>query len=120
MCNLYSLTKGQAAIIEFTRAMRDTTGNLPPLPGIFPDYQAPVVRNAPDGMRELAMLRWGMPSSSFAQTEATKRRAAKLEAKGKLVDFKELLGTEATATVVERRAQDRGPRFEKRWRARGR
>jgi hypothetical protein len=29
MCNLYSITKGQWAIIEFTRAMRDTTGNLP-------------------------------------------------------------------------------------------
>ena len=40
MCNLYSITKGQAAIIEFTRAMRDTTGNMPPLPGIFPDYKA--------------------------------------------------------------------------------
>jgi hypothetical protein len=32
VCNLYSITKGQAAIREFTRAMRDTTGNLPPLP----------------------------------------------------------------------------------------
>jgi hypothetical protein len=31
MCNLYSLTKGQAAIIATARAMRDTTGNLPPL-----------------------------------------------------------------------------------------
>jgi putative SOS response-associated peptidase YedK len=62
MCNLYSITKGQAAILELTRAMRDRTGNLPPLPGIFPDYEAPVVRNAPDGARELAMLRWGMPS----------------------------------------------------------
>jgi putative SOS response-associated peptidase YedK len=61
MCNLYSITKGQAAIIAFTRAMRDTTGNLPSLPGIFPDYLAPIVRNAPDGVRELAMLRWGMP-----------------------------------------------------------
>lgn len=61
MCNLYSITNGQAAIIAFTRAIRDTTGNLPPLPGIFPDYTAPVVRNAPDGVRELAMLRWGMP-----------------------------------------------------------
>lgn len=47
MCNLYSLTKGQAAIIAFTRALRDTTGNMPPLPGIFPDYKAPIVRNAP-------------------------------------------------------------------------
>jgi hypothetical protein len=44
--------------IAFTRAMRDTTGNLPPLPGIFPDYMAPVVRNALDGVRELAMARW--------------------------------------------------------------
>src|SRR5258708_32532463 len=61
MCNLYSSTKGQAAIIALTRAMRDTTGNLPPMPGIFPDYTAPIVRNAPDGLRELAMARWGMP-----------------------------------------------------------
>jgi putative SOS response-associated peptidase YedK len=65
MCNLYSLTKGQAAIIELTRAMTDTTGNLPPLPGIFPDYRAPIVRNR-DGSRELAMARWGMPSPAFA------------------------------------------------------
>src|SRR5918993_3574802 len=61
MCNLYSLTKGQAAIRELARAMRDTTGNLPPLPGIFPDQMAPVVRTARDGARELAMLRWGFP-----------------------------------------------------------
>lgn len=61
MCNLYSITKGQAAIVAWTRAMRDTTGNLPPLPGVFPDYLAPIVRNAPDGVRELAMARWGMP-----------------------------------------------------------
>src|SRR5450432_3101213 len=65
VCNLYGITKGQAAIREFTRAMRDTTGNLPPLPGIFPDYMAPIVRNAPDGVRELAMLRWGMPGPAI-------------------------------------------------------
>jgi putative SOS response-associated peptidase YedK len=61
MCNLYSVTKPQTAIVEWTRAMRDTTGNLPPLPGVFPDYLAPIVRNAPDGARELMMARWGMP-----------------------------------------------------------
>lgn len=61
MCNLYSLTKGQAAIRELARAMRDTTGNLPPLPGILPDQMAPVVRNGRDGEREVAMLRWGFP-----------------------------------------------------------
>ena len=65
MCNLYSITKGQQAIREFTRAMSDRTGNLPPLPGVFPDYAAPIARNQPDG-RELAMARWGMPSPAFA------------------------------------------------------
>ena len=65
MCNLYSLSKGQAAIIELARAMRDSTGNMPMLPGIFPDYSAPIVRNHPEG-RELAMARWGMPSPAFA------------------------------------------------------
>jgi putative SOS response-associated peptidase YedK len=65
MCNLYSITKGQQAIREFTRAMSDRVGNLPPLPGVFPDYAAPIVRNQPAG-RELAMARWGMPSPAFA------------------------------------------------------
>jgi putative SOS response-associated peptidase YedK len=45
--------------------MSDSTGNLPPLPGIFPDYAAPIVRNQPGG-RELMMARWGMPSPAFA------------------------------------------------------
>jgi putative SOS response-associated peptidase YedK len=62
MCNLYSITKGPQAIRDFARAMRDRTGNLPPIPGVFPDYFAPIVHNADDGARELAMARWGMPS----------------------------------------------------------
>ena len=65
MCNLYSLTRGQAAILAMTRAMTDLTGNMPPLPGVYPDYLAPVVRNG-EGGRELAYARWGMPSPAFA------------------------------------------------------
>jgi putative SOS response-associated peptidase YedK len=65
MCNLYSYTKGQAAIRELANAMHDRTGNLPVMPSIFPDYRAPIVRNAPDG-RELILARWGMPSPIFA------------------------------------------------------
>jgi putative SOS response-associated peptidase YedK len=61
MCNLYSLTKGQAAIVAIVRALRDHTGNMPPLPGIFPDYMAPIARTGADGLRELVMARWGMP-----------------------------------------------------------
>jgi putative SOS response-associated peptidase YedK len=56
-------TRGQAAIRELTKAIRDSTGNLPSLPGIYPDYLAPIVKNTPDG-RELAMARWGMPTPS--------------------------------------------------------
>jgi len=66
MCNLYSLTKGQQAIRDLAGAMRDVSGNLPLFPGIFPDYAAPIVRNAPDGVRELSTARWGMPSPVFA------------------------------------------------------
>ncbi len=65
MCNLYSMTKGQAAIRQLAGAMTDSAGNLPPLQGIFPDYAAPIVRNQPGG-RELMMARWGMPSPAFA------------------------------------------------------
>jgi putative SOS response-associated peptidase YedK len=64
MCNLYSVTKGQAAIRELTGAMIDSTGNLPSMPGIFPDFLAPIVRNQPAG-RELMLARWGMPSPAF-------------------------------------------------------
>src|SRR5271166_150163 len=53
MCNLYSITKGPQAIRDFARVMHDTTGNLPPIPGVFPDYSAPIVRNLEEGAREL-------------------------------------------------------------------
>jgi putative SOS response-associated peptidase YedK len=32
------------------------------MPGVFPDYLAPVIRNSDEGEgRELVMMRWGMP-----------------------------------------------------------
>ena len=61
MCNLYSETKGQAAIRGLFRVQHDRTGNLPSFPAIFPDQPAPIVRNSVDGERELVMARWGMP-----------------------------------------------------------
>jgi putative SOS response-associated peptidase YedK len=78
MCNSYSLTKGQAAIIALVRAMCDRTGNLPPMPGIFPDFLAPIARNAPDGVRELVMARWGMPGPrAYAGSPITNIRNVK-------------------------------------------
>jgi putative SOS response-associated peptidase YedK len=61
VCNLYSVTTNQEAIRRLFRVGRDLTGNLPPLPGIFPDYISPVIRVSQDGERELTMMRWGMP-----------------------------------------------------------
>ncbi|MBB6228795.1 putative SOS response-associated peptidase YedK [Polymorphobacter multimanifer] len=60
------MTSGQQAIRALADAMRDTSGNLPMLPAIFPDNAAPIVRTGTDGVRELAMARWGMPSPTFA------------------------------------------------------
>lgn len=62
MCNLYSNISSQRAILDLVRATRDTTGNLPPQPAIFPDQVAPVVRTAGDGVRELVKMRWGFPT----------------------------------------------------------
>jgi putative SOS response-associated peptidase YedK len=60
MCNLYSITTNQAAIIALFRVVNRYVGNLAPMPGVFPDYPAPVIRNTDNGT-ELAMIRWGMP-----------------------------------------------------------
>jgi hypothetical protein len=60
VCNLYSITTNQAAIIALFRVMNRYVGNLQPMLGVFPDYPAPVVRNA-GTERELVMMRWGMP-----------------------------------------------------------
>ncbi len=60
MCNLYSITTNQEAIRALFRVMNRYVGNLAPMPGVFPDYPAPVVRNA-GAEREMTMMRWGMP-----------------------------------------------------------
>ncbi|KFC70278.1 hypothetical protein FF80_01060 [Devosia sp. LC5] len=68
MCNLYAHLSNQQANLDFVSDMRRinaNAGNLVGHPAIFSDYPAPIVRNTPDGP-ELAMVRWGMPSSKFA------------------------------------------------------
>jgi putative SOS response-associated peptidase YedK len=60
MCNLYSITTNQDAIRRLFAVTRDMAGNLPSMPGVFPDQEAPVVRNH-GSQRELIKMRWGMP-----------------------------------------------------------
>jgi putative SOS response-associated peptidase YedK len=57
---LYSITTNQAAIIALFRVINRYVGNLQPMPGVFPDFPAPVIRNS-EGGREMLMMRWGMP-----------------------------------------------------------
>ena len=51
MCNLYSITTNQAAISALFRVVNRYVGNLAPMPGVFPDYKAPIVRNGAEGPR---------------------------------------------------------------------
>jgi len=60
MCNLYSITTNQDAIRRIFAVLDDITGNLPPMPGVFPDQEAPIVRQH-NGQRQLIKMRWGMP-----------------------------------------------------------
>ena len=61
MCNLYSITTNQAAIAALFRIVNRYVGNLAPMPGVFPDYPAPVIRSAD---REMTLMRWGMPPAT--------------------------------------------------------
>jgi putative SOS response-associated peptidase YedK len=55
-----SITTNEEAITRLFRVINRYVGNLAPMPGVFPDYPAPVIRNTNTGS-ELAMMRWGMP-----------------------------------------------------------
>src|SRR3954467_8071218 len=69
MCNLYSMTKTKDAMRQLPMAFDDRGLNLPSLPGIYPDYAAPIIRNnggTTAAGRDLTMARWGMPSPQMA------------------------------------------------------
>jgi putative SOS response-associated peptidase YedK len=93
MCNLYNITTTQDAIRSFVSVTHDIIGNMEPSLDVYPDRFGPIVRNN-EGRRELAKIRWGMPSSKQALYQAASKRADKIRAKGKDVDFEELLKME--------------------------
>lgn len=105
MCNLYSHRRNVDARRALFAPFRDGWINLPSLPDIFPDYEAPIIRNEPDGPR-LAMTRWGMPSSAKAISDAAIIRADKLRAKSKEVDFSALLKAEPDKGTTNVRRTD--------------
>ena len=93
MCNLYTLRKGPAAIRDLFDTIRDDVGNLEPA-DVYPDYAAPIVRHDDGDGLLLTRARWGLTSSRKAILDAATKRADKLRAKGKDVDFDDLLKME--------------------------
>jgi hypothetical protein len=46
MCNLYCIARRQGAMRRLFEVANDLTGNLPPMPGVFPDMPAPIMQSA--------------------------------------------------------------------------
>lgn len=108
MCNLYSHTRNVEAMRKLFAPFNDggaNFANLPPQPAIFPDYQAPIIRNE-DGEARLTLTRWGMPSSKKALLDGATKRADKLRAKGQPVDFDQLLRKEPDKGTTNVRRTD--------------
>lgn len=59
MCNLYSLTRMPEAVRSLFKVSNNRAAMFEPRDAIFPGYEAPIVRNAEDGERELVMMHWG-------------------------------------------------------------
>lgn len=107
MCNLYTL---KSNIFGLAQAHAMFMGQELDLPAgaaegasnidltwkeqLYPDYRAPIVRRTAEGRHQAAFARWGMPTSREALYSAAAKRAGKLRAKGKDVDFDELLRME--------------------------
>jgi putative SOS response-associated peptidase YedK len=61
MCNLYSQTTNREAMLRLFRISPNRAAAFEPQDGIFPGYQAPIIRVAGDGERELVLMHWGFP-----------------------------------------------------------
>jgi putative SOS response-associated peptidase YedK len=59
MCNLYSMTRNREAILRLFRIPDNRAAAYEAQSAIFPGYNAPIVRKAADGERELVVLNWG-------------------------------------------------------------
>lgn len=95
MCNLYRLDARDWAN-KFAQDAQsfDNLVNMMESYEVWPDREGLILRNTASGRRQLAHVRWGLPSSRKALMEAATKRADKLRAKGKEVDFAELLKME--------------------------
>lgn len=78
--------------------MSDGLGNVPELPGIYPDYAAPVVRLDAQGQREIVLARWGLPSLRAEPTDKPNRGTTNVRHPW-FADWKGYLGVEHRCLV---------------------
>ena len=91
MCNLYSMTANREAIISLFKVSDNRAAAIEPKPAIFPSNDAPVVRCAADGARELVELSWGfvLTMKDRAPKRVTNVRDDKLESRFWATSFRE-------------------------------
>jgi len=89
MCNLYRMEDKDWVAKWALDA--ESMINLMPAYQMNPDQMGPILRNTADGRKQLVHARWGLPSPLFALRQEAEKKAEKLRAKGKEVDFKALL-----------------------------
>ncbi|MGO7400324.1 SOS response-associated peptidase [Rhizobium ruizarguesonis] len=92
MCNLYRMEDRDWVAKWALDA--ESLINLMPSYQMNPNQMGPVVRNTTDGRKQLAHVRWGLPSPIWVLNEAAEARAEKLRAKGLPVDMEDLVRKE--------------------------
>lgn len=74
MCNLYSGTTSPIGHPRHLRGRHDCSGNLPPLPAIFHNRMAPIIRIGGDGERELLVMALGNAGAASVRHSHEDRR----------------------------------------------
>jgi putative SOS response-associated peptidase YedK len=74
------MTTTHEAVRRLFKVADNRSARLDPLPAIFPGYQAPIVRRAADGERELVTMSWGfaLPQQGKAAKRVTNVRDDKV------------------------------------------
>jgi putative SOS response-associated peptidase YedK len=83
MCNLYSVRTSRAALARKFGLSDNRMAAFAPLPAIFPGHMAPIIKQSPDGARELVMRSWGfvLLRDGYAPKRVTNARDDKLSTK---------------------------------------
>jgi hypothetical protein len=86
MCNLYSITTNQAAIIALFRVINRYVGNLAPMPGVFPDHLRWSATPIPAARKSIPIMAkspkvWVSPEMGMRKMSVEEERLANIEAK---------------------------------------